>query len=612
MSNFGLLAALSTRKAPGTGLKLEPAQSVAALHMALSERDPRENTAWIVGTRPHVLDHPDSLLLVAGNLRGAGDADWWKPGDVRFERLRTDLKANSAAALAPLRGPFLLAFFDRLSGAALFAIDRAGITALCFAVTAAGDLLVATDATLLRQHPGLRVELDSQALYNFLYFHMVPSPGSIFRGVRKLEPAQFLQWSPTGSLHVRSWWKPTFRDRDDGDGTQLRGELIPALTNAVRRWRASPGVGTFLSGGIDSSTVTGLVARELGPAAAYSMGFSAAGYDEAHYARIAADHFGARLKLFYVEPDHVAAELFNVARAYDEPFGNSSAVPTLLCARYARGDGAQTLLAGDGGDELYAGNERYARQKVFEWYHGIPSALRAGLIEPLFGDPSRARIWPLSKIAAYVSQARQPMPDRLQSYNFLNRPESSAMFESGFLCAVDAAQPAALLRRTYADLEAHNLVDRMLHLDWKFTLADNDLRKVGRMCELGGVAVHYPWLDEDVVDLSLRLAGNTKMRGLKLRTFAKQALTGFLPEAVLTKTKHGFGLPFGEWLKTSSALQSVVYDLLGRFKPRGIVRPEFIDDLIRQHRDGHAAYFGTPVWIIAMLEAWLESHGLES
>jgi asparagine synthase (glutamine-hydrolysing) len=562
--------------------------------------------------RPTTLDHDDSLLLVAGSIRGPGDENWWSQDDPRFERLRTALTANPASALSGLRGPFLLAFFDRRSGDALFAIDRAGIMTLCFALSESGDLLVATDATLLRQHPGLRVQLDPQALYNFLYFHMVPSPGTVFRGVRKLEPAQFLRWTDR-RWSVQNWWQPSFQHESVGQLAQLRGELVPTLAGAVQRWRNRPSVGTFLSGGIDSSTVTGLVARGMGPAAAYSMGFSAAGYDETQYARIAAQHFGARLKVYYVEPDQVAAELFNVAHAYDEPFGNSSAVPTLLCARYARSDGAETLLAGDGGDELYAGNERYAKQKVFEWYQAVPHGLRAGLIDPLFANPARLpNAWPLSKIAAYVSQARQPMPDRLQSYNFLNRPESDSMFESSFLASVDTQEPGQLLRRTYDDLDATDIVDRMLHLDWKFTLADNDLRKVGRMCALGGVQVHYPWLDEDVVDLSLRLPGTTKMRGLKLRAFAKQALAGFLPEEVLTKTKHGFGLPFGEWLKTSPALQNVTYDLLRRFKPRGIVRPEFIDHLIRQHRDGHAAYFGTPVWVIAMLEAWMGSHALSN
>src|SRR5262249_1165073 len=156
-----------------------------ALRTALDACDPRTSSAWVVGAAPqHMLDGRDSLLLVAGNVRKAGDADWWPAGDARFEQLRTDLQTRAAAALAPLCGPFLLAFFDRRSGEALFAIDRAGITTLCFATTAEGDLLVASDASLLRQHPALRVELDPQGLYNYLYFHMVPSPGSVFRGVR--------------------------------------------------------------------------------------------------------------------------------------------------------------------------------------------------------------------------------------------------------------------------------------------------------------------------------------------------------------------------------------------------------------------------------------------
>ena len=610
-----LFALLSARQGAGDVFRLAFAQSAQDLGAQLHGRDPHAQGIWVVGAaQPAITTTPDFLLLVAGSLREGSEADWWRAGDVRFERLGAALAAKPIATLQQIRGPFLLAFHDRRSGEALLAVDRAGITTLCFATTATGDLVAATDASLLRQHRDISSALDLQALHDFLYFHMVPSPGTVFRGTRKLEPAQCLRWRRDGRHDIETWWRPKFLDRDSEDSRLLQSELLPALSGAVRRWRTEPTVGSFLSGGIDSSTVTGLVGREIrGASNAYSMGFSAAGYDEAQFAQIAARHFGASLRQFYVEPDQVAAEIFNVARAYDEPFGNSSAVPTLLCARYASRHGTETMLAGDGGDELYAGNERYAKQTVFEWYHKLPGALRVALLEPsLVEERWWNAIWPIRKLASYVRQARQPMPERLQSYNFLNRIDVAGMFETGFLRSIDRAHPADLLRRTYRDIDADNLVDRMLHLDWKFTLADNDLRKVGRMCELGGVNVHYPWLDEDVVDLSLRVAGHTKMRRLKLRSFAKQALTGFLPQEVLTKTKHGFGLPFGEWLKTSPALQTVVYELLRRFKPRGIVKPDFIEHLIQQHRDGHAAYFGTMVWVIAMLEAWLESHSLDT
>lgn len=613
MINSQMLAVLPARRGPGASWRIERAASLAALNSALRNDEPHTGIVWLV--EPHeatIVDRPEAQLVVIGALRDASDQQWWPRNDARFERLATRLATDFAATLRDLRGPFLLAFLNRRTGEAAIAIDRFGVQSLCYATASDGSLVAASDATLLRQHPRLNPALDPQALYNFLYFHMVPSPGTVFRGVRKLEPAQYLRVREA-QHNAETWWRPEFRDREVESEDALRAEMIPALTRAVKRSGSRPSPGTFLSGGIDSSTVTGLLNRDAGqPMPAYSMGFAADGYDEARYAQLAAKHFKANLRQFYVEPDQVAQEIFNVATSYDEPFGNSSAVPTLLCARYAHSEGTRTMLAGDGGDELFAGNERYAKQRVFEWYHGVPGALRSALIEPLLVPQGFWNApWPVRKAAAYVRQARQPMPLRLQSYNFLNRTPAEEMFEGSFRSSIDLTNPGALLQSSWDDVNAKNLVDRMLHLDWKFTLADNDLRKVSRMCSLAGVEVHYPWLDEDVVDLSLRLPGDAKMRGLKLRTFAKQALTGFLPQEILDKTKHGFGLPFGEWLKTSVALQTTVYELLGRFKARGVVRPDFIDYLITQHREGHAAYYGSMVWVIAMLEAWLESHRLD-
>ncbi len=148
----------------------------------------------------------------------------------------------------------------------------------------------------------------------------------------------------------------------------------------------------------------------------------------------------------------------------------------------------------------------------------------------------------------------------------------------------------------------------MLFYDWHFTLADNDLRKVGTMCALAGVKVSYPMLDPRVVDLSLRVPSRIKMEGSELRSFYKKAMRNFLPREILEKSKHGFGLPFGVWLKTDPRLADLIFSLLSDFKSRRIVRAEFLDQLIREQRAGDASYFGYAIWDLAMLEAWLKAH----
>ena len=148
----------------------------------------------------------------------------------------------------------------------------------------------------------------------------------------------------------------------------------------------------------------------------------------------------------------------------------------------------------------------------------------------------------------------------------------------------------------------------MLFYDWQFTLSDNDLRKVDTMCELAGVRVSFPMLDSDVVDVSLRTPANLKMHGRELRSFFKRSMSGFLPVEILGKQKHGFGLPFGVWLKTDTGLRDLIYGLLTQLKSRRIIKREFIDQLIDDHRAGHPSYFGYAIWDLAMLEAWFATH----
>jgi asparagine synthase (glutamine-hydrolysing) len=160
----------------------------------------------------------------------------------------------------------------------------------------------------------------------------------------------------------------------------------------------------------------------------------------------------------------------------------------------------------------------------------------------------------------------------------------------------------------YESVGEASLLNKMLAYDWQHTLADNDLRKVGTMCDLAGVKVSYPLLDPDIVELSLRVPSHVKMRNKELRTFYKYAMREFLPAEILSKTKHGFGLPFGVWMKTHKPLADTVFGFLSALKTRRIVRPEFIDRLIAEQRGGDPGYFGYAVWDLTLLEAWLQAH----
>ncbi|HEU4854020.1 MAG TPA: asparagine synthase C-terminal domain-containing protein, partial [Nitrosospira sp.] len=334
------------------------------------------------------------------------------------------------------------------------------------------------------------------------------------------------------------------------------------------------------------------------PARTYSIGFDASGYDEMEYARIAARHFATRHQEYYVTPDDIVTAIPQIAAIFDQPFGNSSAIPAYYCASMAKADGLGMMLGGDGGDELFGGNVRYAKQHLFSLYEQAPSLLRKGIIEPLvFGFPGGAALPPIRKARSYVEQASIPMPARTETYNLLERYGHREVFTPEFLDTVNPGYPASLLSEIYHQGNARSLINRMLAFDRKFTLADNDLPKVAKACELAGMDVAFPLISDEIVAFSLRLEPHLKLKGTKLRYFFKEALRGFLPDDIIAKQKHGFGLPFGVWLQTHKPLQTLAADSLSDLKSRNIVRSNFIDKLLDQHLDEHAGYHGTMVWV---------------
>ncbi|WP_439135227.1 asparagine synthetase B family protein [Pseudomaricurvus sp.] len=513
--------------------------------------------------------------------------------------------------LTVLEGNFSFVIIDQKKNTLLSAVDRMGKFPLYFAETDQ-EFIVASHAGMIAEKENTLKDISRQGIYNYIYFHMIPAPQTAYPGIQKLQAAHSILFSHTSSAPER-YWTPTFTETPEHNMSGYAGELKRALGNAVQRaLQTGSKTGAFLSGGLDSSTVAGILA-EQGGGPVFSIGFSAEGYDEMAYARLTAKHFGLELNEYYVTPEDVVAALPTIAASYDEPFGNSSALPAYFCAKMASEYGIDTLLAGDGGDELFAGNERYAKQSLFEPYLRIPDGVRHSAIEPMLSCfPDATPI--VSKMKSYVRQANTPLPGRLHTYNFLHQFDPSDLFESDFLIDVDPRQPGKNQEAVFHAPDEATHLNRMLYLDWQYTLADNDLRKVSHMCALAGVNVQYPMLDDEVVALSCRIPSRWKLKNSLmnsnsgLRHFYKQALTGWLPQETIDKRKQGFGLPFGVWMRTHKPLQELAYDSLNNLKRHGIFRSDFIDRAIRLHREGHAAYYGELVWVLMVLELWLSQH----
>jgi asparagine synthase (glutamine-hydrolysing) len=511
--------------------------------------------------------------------------------------------------LDQVKGQFALAVIDEPAREALLATDRLGIEPLVLGREAGGGLIFGTSSSVVNCHPRAPRELRPQALFDFLYFHVTPGPGRAYRDQYWLLPGEFAHWQ-AGKLTIDRYWTMEYVEDERARFADLREQFRDLLRRAVERASKGAAVGAFLSGGTDSSTVAGVLGEvSEGRARTYSIGFEVAGFDEMDFARITARHFATDHHEYYVTPDDVVTMVPRIAAVYDAPFANASTVPAYYCAKMAREDGIERLLGGDGGDELFAGNERYATQRVFEWYQHLPAALRHRVIESaLLNRPGLDGLWPLRKARSYVQQARITLPRRLQTYNILYREQIDRILTPDFLARVDPQEPEAHMESVFRGARAASPLNRMLALDLKITLADNDLPKVSRMCELAGTGVAYPLLDDDIVEFSARLAPRLKLKGLKLRWFFKEALRGFLADETLDKRKHGFGLPVGPWTLSHQPLRELSGDSLSALKTRNIVRPEFIDTIWDERLPEHPVYYGAIVWLLVSLEQWLEHH----
>lgn len=532
---------------------------------------------------------------LARRAQEQGEAAAWRQA---LQTLGPEAAARAAS------GPFAVGL--RLEDGRVFAaIDRFATQTLCWRLDADGQLHLAGRADDL----AAGADIDPQAIFDYLYFHCIPSPRTIYKNVYRLPPGCYLL-QEQGQVSVRSYAPTRFPSEPvPASFDTLKEEFRRHLRESVGRELEGGIPACFLSGGTDSSTVAGMIREASGQAAhSYSIGFEAEGYDEMAYARIAAKHFGTQHHEYYVTPQDLVRSIADVAKHYDQPFGNSSALPAFYCAQVARADGVSKMLAGDGGDELFGGNSRYAKQRIFGWYQYLPRALRRGVMEPLLERSPLGHLPLLKKGASYVEQAKVPMPARLQMYNLLLRLGPADVLTPQFLSQIKVAAPGLHQQQVWDEVVEGSELNRTLAFDWRYTLAESDLPKVRETCALADMAVGFPMLDQALLDFSLRLPDDYKLKGLKLRWFFKEALRGFLPDEILVKKKQGFGLPFGVWCTRNADLRSLAEESVQSLVTRGLVQSGFAQRLFAEHLPSHPGYYGEMVWILMMLEQWLRGH----
>ncbi|MFO1257184.1 MAG: asparagine synthase-related protein [Gammaproteobacteria bacterium] len=524
------------------------------------------------------------------------------------ETLLEAYRAQGPQCLTRFSGQFAFAIISYEKQEVFLARDKIGTYAL-YCCSQNNSFTFSDHCHYLSAHLPSQPPIRLQSIFDYFYFHFVPSPQTLYEGIVAIEPGHYALFRK-GQLKIIPYWKPHYSQFDGRSFKEKGTQLKSLLKNAISPHHQKENVGCFLSGGIDSSTVLGYLSEQgKRKIKAFSIGFDAEKFNEISYAEIAAKHFHAEHITYHVTPQDIIDKLPIIVSHLEQPFGNASLLPTYFCAQLAKENGVDHLLAGDGGDELFGGNTRYAIQARFTHYHLLPKFLRQGFLEPLAAWlPDSQNNSFFAKYKSYISQANMPMPDRQERYNLISRIGPPNIFTRDFLHFIDEKASLAMQRAHYAEADASTLLSRMLSLDMKFTLADNDLRKVVTACEQNLIQVHFPFLDEQLVQFALRLPDQDKIKDGQLRYFYKKAMSDFLPKKIIAKTKHGFGLPFGVWLTQHAGLKGYIFSQLSMLKLRGIVQSRFIDELMNTLLKEHPSYYGVMAWTLAVFELWMQTH----
>lgn len=509
--------------------------------------------------------------------------------------------------LDKLQGSFAVAIWDAAQQELAIAIDPLGLETLYWSIDGGRLLFSSRVAGIASTRRDCQV--NPEAVAQYLLHTVVPSPMTIYRDVHRLQPGTVLTWK-RGIANTRQYWDLRYEESEDQKSSfwaeQLRSELRQAVHSHVE---ASPSAraGCYLSGGTDSSSVLAFASELHDGFSAFSIYFENPRYDELEFARLAASNFGARHHEMCLTAEDAAQAIPAIVDYYDEPSGNPSTIGAYYCARLAQQHGVTVLLAGDGGDELFAGNERYSSDKKFALYQSLPKGVREGVIKPL------ARMLPasgfLSLPARFIRRAELSNPHRILSYLFALSYAASEIFDPSFL---SQASPESFL--DIAALHFHSApkatseLNRLLYLDVKITLADNDIRKVKGTAEMAGVRARFPLLDRRLVEFSGCIPSRLKLRGFEKRYIFKKAMSGTLPDKILYKKKHGFGVPIGYWAETDPKIKSLAAILdEPETRQRGYFRPEFLTRLRTLNRT-YPAYYGDVLWAVLMLELWHRQH----
>jgi len=505
-----------------------------------------------------------------------------------------------ARAVERFRGMFAFAVWDAPNRRLLLARDRVGVKPLYYAELPGRGLVFGSEIKSLLEDPDVARDWRPDAVDAYLTFLYIPAPATIYRGIQKLEPGHVLV-AEHGAVCTSRYWDLSF----PGDGDASREEeylerLDALLAEAVAlRQIADVPLGAFLSGGIDSSAVAAYMVETSGrPPVTISVGFDHAAYDELAHARRVAEHLGCEFHPRTVTPDIVSL-LPTLAWHFDEPFADSSAVPTYCVSKAAR-ELVTVALSGDGGDELWAG---YTRHRVERWEQRARAVLgSAGAAAGAIG-----RALPLSVKGARALRHLGADPDQAyalkHAYGMFEPGAKARLYSGDFAASIRDVDPFARFRDVYARCRSNDAIDRALYVDVHTYLVDDILTKVDRMSMAVSLEARDPLLDHRLLEFAATVPASLKIRDGRGKHLLRKVLQRRVPADILERGKHGFEAPVGEWLRGPLAPMADALLTDGRLRGRGLFDDREVARLWTEHRTGRADHRHR-LWQLLMLELW--------
>jgi len=506
--------------------------------------------------------------------------------------------------LTHLNGMFAIAVWDANRRQLLLARDRLGKKPLVYRLEP-NRLLFASELKSLLEVPDVPRRLDPQALDAYLTYQYVPHPRTIFQGIAKLPPAHYGVWRD-GRLDVRPYWQPDFNLQEDRPAHEYADQLRGLMTSAVElRLRSDVPLGAFLSGGIDSTIVVGLMCKlSGGPVRTFSIGFPVKEYDETRYARLVADEFGTEHEEFLVEPNAVEV-LPKLVWHYDEPFADSSAIPTWYVSQLTRRH-VTVALSGDGGDELFAGYPRYRAVRLASLFDRLPAAVRRVLAGRYWRHlPASPRYKSIRRrLKRFMASLGKPSVRRyLEWIAIFNEAQRAELYRDEFLATLPDVDPLEFLRAAAARSSRRDPVTSISLTDLVTYLPCDLMTKVDIASMAHALECRQPFLDYRVVELAARMPIARKFSRGRGKRILLETFSDLIPNAVRRRPKMGFGVPLDHWFRGPLAEFAREVLLDRQTLDRDLFRPEVTRRLLEDHVQGKSDHSGR-LWALLVLELW--------